>query len=358
MVPHAILQKGEKNANLYLLVRYPNRFHIITVNGKLTEDAEERILAAPCSDDALDEMGIKRTTIHRADLQGVGIGGGLAGDYWVLHTRDKQLRYVLSDNCSQEELDVLFNGLKRLQPPKNSPSSKLKKEWRVGGQDEKMVKKCNGLGLLVNASAFLCGAGALIDGAKHPVWYLFSLAVAVVAVALYLCYPLYFSLFGQKTYAYLRWRAPVTHLLFAAACPLLALYPHWMNVYTFRNLPLLVASAVSTVLLGILFYVRSREMRESIATFLSLLLFALVLFFQAASFLNGYLNFDELPPRPYEVVEKTSPNSCTILLSGEELELHLRLALTEAVQPGDAVMVVHDRGVLGVEYAYVVEKAE
>ena len=102
MVPHAILQKSEESANLYLLVRYPNRFHIITVNGRLTVEAEERILSSPCSDSALDEMGIKRLTLHRANVLGVGIGGGLAGDILVLHTRDKKLRYILSDDCKEE----------------------------------------------------------------------------------------------------------------------------------------------------------------------------------------------------------------------------------------------------------------
>ena len=342
MVPHAILQKSEDSAKLYLLVRYPNRFHIITVNGQLTVEAEERILSAPCSDSVLDEMGIKRVTLHRADLLGVGIGGGLAGDILVLHTRDKRLRYILSDDCIAEEMDSLFDGIKRLQPPKNSKSSKLKKDWRAGGQNPELRDKLSLVGFLVNAAGFILAAGALLDGRKHPIWYTLSLLVTLTAFYLYLRYPLYFSLLGKKEYQRHHYSAQVTQLFYVVCASFFVFLYRMIAVSPFRTLLLFLAGVGCSVLLA-------------------LLIAGAIYFFCVAVHLNAFLNFDELPPRTYEVTGLDSYKgsiNCFVQLNGEEVELDLPLALHDTVQVGDTVMVVHDKGALGFDYAYVVGAAD
>lgn len=361
MVPHAILQKGEKSTNVCLLVRYPNRFHIITVNGKLTEEAEERILSAPCNDSALDEMGIKRLTLHRADLLGVGIGGGLAGDILVLHTRDKKLRYVFSDDCSEEDMTALFDGIKRMQPPKNSKSSKLKKDWRAGGQNPELRDKLSLVGFLVNAAGFILAAGALLDGRKHPIWYTLSLLVTLTAFYLYLRYPLYFSMLGKKEYQRHRYSAQVTQLFYVVCASFFVFLYRMMAVSPFRTLFLFLAGVGCSVLLAILLYRKSQEIRQHLDILLVIFCAGAIYFFCVAVHLNAFLNFDELPPRAYEVTGLDSykgSKSCFVRLSGEEVELDLPLALHDAVQVGDSVMVVHDWGFFGAEYAYVVEKVD
>ena len=361
MVPHAILQKSEESAKLSLLVRYPNRFHIITVNGKLTEEAEERILSAPCSDSALDEMGIKRLTLHRADLLGAGIGGGLAGDILVLHTRDKKLRYILSDDCSTEEMDSLFDGIKRLQPPKNSKSSKLKKDWRAGGQNPELRDKLSLAGFLVNAAGFILAAGALLDGRKHPIWYTLSLLVTLTAFYLYLRYPLYFSLLGKKEYQRHHYSAQVTQLFYVVCASFFVFLYRMIAVSPFRTLLLFLAGVGCSVLLAILLYRKSQEIRQHLDVLLALLIAGAIYFFCVAVHLNAFLNFDELPPRTYEVTGLDSYKgsiNCFVQLNGEEVELDLPLALHDTVQVGDTVMVVHDKGALGFDYAYVVGAAD
>ena len=361
MVPHAILQKGEKSTNICLLVRYPNRFHIITVNGKLTEKAEERILSAPCSDSALDEMGIKRLTLHRADLLGVGIGGGLAGDILVLHTRDKKLRYVFSDDCSEEETTALFDGIKRMQPPKNSKSSKLKKEWRAGGQNPELRNKLSLAGFLVNAAGFILAAGALLDGRNHPIWYTLSLLVTLTAFYLYLRYPLYFSMLGKKEYRRHHYSAQVTQLIYVVFASFFVFLYRMIAVCPFKTLFLFLAGVSCSVLLALLLYRKSQEMRQHLDILLAILIAGSVYFLCVTVHLNAFLNFDELPPRAYEVTGLDSyrgSESCFVQLSGEEVELDLPLPLHDTVQVGDSVMVVHDWGFFGAEYAYVVEKAE
>ena len=77
MNPHLILlQKGKHS----LLIRYPDRLHLIEVNRKLTEEAEEKLLNGVFSDSALDELGLTRETIHLRDLRGVAVGGPETGE--------------------------------------------------------------------------------------------------------------------------------------------------------------------------------------------------------------------------------------------------------------------------------------
>ena len=361
MVPHAILQKSEESANLYLLVRYPNRFHIITVNRRLTVEAEERILSSPCSDSALDEMGIKRLTLHRANVLGVGIGGGLAGDILVLHTRDKKLRYILSDDCKEEEMTALFDGIKRLQSPKNSKSSKLKKDWRAGGQNPELREKLSVAGFLVNAAGFILAAGALLDGRKHPIWYTLSLLVTLTAFYLYLRYPLYFSMLGKQEYQRHRYSAQVTQLFYVICASLFVFLYRMIAVCPFRTLLLFLAGVGCSILMSILLYRKSQEIRQHLDVLLALIIAGSVYFFCVAVHLNAFLNFDELPPRAYEVTELDSyrgSKSCFVQCNGEEVELDLPLALHDTVQVGDSVMVVHDKGALGFDYAYVVGAAD
>ena len=121
----------QKNSRVSLLVRYTDRYHIIAVNNKLDEDKEEKVLAGNCSDAVIDEMGLTRVTIMTKDLRGVAIGGCCAGDVIILYTKDKKLKYVLSDDYSDEEIKAIFAGIARFQPPQNAGSKSRKADWRV-----------------------------------------------------------------------------------------------------------------------------------------------------------------------------------------------------------------------------------
>ncbi|MBE6981793.1 MAG: hypothetical protein E7437_05660 [Ruminococcaceae bacterium] len=81
----------QKKSRIFLLLKYPDRYHIIDVNDKLDEQAENTVLAGDCSDADIDRMGLKRVTILKSDLRGVAIGGCLAGDVIVLYTKAKAL---------------------------------------------------------------------------------------------------------------------------------------------------------------------------------------------------------------------------------------------------------------------------
>ena len=104
MVAYLLLQK---NNRVFLLVRYPDRYHIIAVNHKLDEEKEEKMLSGYCSDAAMDEMGLTRETVMMANLRGVGIGGCRAGDAVVLYMKDRKLKYVLSDD-GDENIDAVL----------------------------------------------------------------------------------------------------------------------------------------------------------------------------------------------------------------------------------------------------------
>lgn len=60
MIDHLLLQRG---SHAFLLLRHPDRFHIIAVNDQLTEENEASILDNLCSEARMDEMGLKRQPI-------------------------------------------------------------------------------------------------------------------------------------------------------------------------------------------------------------------------------------------------------------------------------------------------------
>ena len=88
MDSHLILQKGEK---LFLLLKNAEDFHLVSVDKRLTAEAEEKLLASyPCSDASLRELGIH---FQRLTPRGVAAGdnvqiqehsGGLGFGYITL----------------------------------------------------------------------------------------------------------------------------------------------------------------------------------------------------------------------------------------------------------------------------------
>ena len=109
----------QKNSRIFLLVDYVDRFHIITVDSKLDDVKEEKVLTGACSEAVMDEMGLTRRTIMKTDLRGIAIGGCCAGDIIVLYTKGEKLKYALSDDYSDSDIQTIFTGLTRFQPPKN-----------------------------------------------------------------------------------------------------------------------------------------------------------------------------------------------------------------------------------------------
>ena len=250
----------QKNSRVSLLVRYTGRYHIIAVNNKLDNEKEENVLAGNCSDAMIDEMGLTRETILKTDLHGVAIGGCCAGDVVVLYTKDRKLKYVLSDDYDDEYLNAMFAGIECFQPPKNVKAKSHKSDWRTELQVESMRKVIGTIGSVLNFSGCVCFVATSLFGRLSALWSIICLLIMVTSIGLYFAYPQYFSVMGGKEYKRVGYTAKVKHLDFAIMAPALALTFRSLSDFCFPNwTPLLIAGVVVGFAVSVIMYIFSRE---------------------------------------------------------------------------------------------------
>ena len=349
MVQHIIIQK---NSSVYLLIEYLDRYHIVAVNNTLDDRTEAKLLAGDCSDEQMDQMRIYRHTILKSKLHGVAIDGCNAGDTIVLYEKNKKHKYTLSDDCTKEELDRLFAGVRRLRTPKNK-----EEDWRKELQTEEGRKYSRIFGIVLN----VVGAAAFFATMLLGQYAWACLAVLLVGTVTYFTWPQYFSAMGSKLYKKAGHTAKVTHLECCIWLPFFALlfgnfhYPSWW--------PVLIAGAVTGVVVLAVFYLLSREMREN-KEFMAIMAIVLI----ACSFgLVGHINHIANPNKHETVccvvtgTERHSGRKSThyklavVLPGGEEVEIPVSGKQYYHTQIGDQVQVYTGQGALGIEYTWVEE---
>ena len=361
MVNHLILQRQNQ---FYLLIQYPDRYHIITVNKRLEKEIEERILASVCNDAFLDEMGLKRETIPKQELRGVAVGGRYAGDVVVLYRGREKLKFVLSDDYTAEYIDGMFASVERFPAPKSSASRNRNHDWRKELQDPAMM---NGMGLIGSALNLAGGAHFFLNllfSNSDPLWFMAGFVISLVAFLLYLVFPQYYSIMGKKEYKRAGYTANVTQLEFAVLFPMLSVSISAMSLYQILDWPaLLIWMAAISVAAIVLLCCFSREAKENTGI---LVAFSLVMIFVSmgiSEHLNHVLNFHGSEPQPYVVTEKEYRNvrrgpdsyECTVILEdGTELEVDVPRDIYHQIQEGDQIFVYIGPGGLGIEYAYFV----
>lgn len=355
----------QKNSRISLLVKYTDRYHIIAVNNKLDDDKEEKVLAGNCSDAVIDEMGLTRVTIMAKDLRGVAIGGCCAGDVIVLYTKDKKLKYVLSDDYSDEEINVVFTGIERFQPPKNGGSKSRKAEWRTEMQTESVWKVMKPIGVILNFCGIVCLFGICLFGRLNALWSIFCLVTMAVSIGLYCFFPQYFSIMGKKEYKRVGYTAKVNHLNVAIVAPALALTFRSMSDFGFLNwIPVLIASVVSGFVVTIIMYIFSKEVRENTSLKIVVLLLSVLCSIGIVEQLNHLANFDAdeyqictvIDTEIYDGRKHVDQYYCTVALaSGSEVEIPISRSVYKKIQSGDLVTIYIGKGALGIEYAYFVE---
>lgn len=355
----------QKNSRVYLLVRYIDRYHIIAVNNKLDEDKEEKVLAGNCSDAVIDEMGLTRATIMKKDLRGVAIGGCCAGDVIVLYTKDKKLKYVLSDDYSNEEIQAIFTGIERFQPPKNGGSKSRNTDWRTEMQTESMRKVMGSIGVMLNLCGCMCFVCTSLFGRLSVMWSTICLLVMVISIGLYLLYPQYFSIMGGKAYKRVGYTAKVKHLEFAIMAPALALTLRCLSDFHFPNwAPLLIAGAVIGIVASVIMYIFSREVRENTSLIVVVLLLSMFVSCGIVGQLNHLADFSVDEPQTGTVIDTERDDGgrhadryyCSVSLeSGTEMEIPISGSIYNKLQAGDMVTIFAGQGAFGIEYAYFVD---
>lgn len=353
----------QKSGRVFLFVGYPDRFHIITVNNKLDNQAEQRVLSETCSNAVMDELGLARETIMKKDLRGVAIGGCCAGDTVILYTKNKKLKFTLSDDYDSNALNAIFDGIERFQSPKKSKARPQKVDWRTNMQTESMRKITRAIGLVLESCGFLCLIGGSWFGRLSTVWSIICLLITAFSFGLYLRYPQYYTIIDWRNCKRIGYTAKVSHLEIAVMGPALALTIRCMNDFCFPNwVPLSIASVVLGIAIFIIMNKFAREVKENTDLAIIVLLLSIIASLGMIGQLNHLLNFNDRVPQMSTVLntEKdsnkgTDQHYCTVELdSGVEMEVPISNSEYDKLQPGDMVPIYIGQGAFGIEYAYLI----
>ena len=366
MVPHAKVRKGE---NVYLLIRYGDRFRFVIANERLTEATERHILSAPCEDSELDMLRLTYEPLPVKDVWSYAMSDTAAGSGLLLYVGSEVRSYHIHEDVSADQAAALLEGIGKfgeVEPPK--PEIPQMEDWRLERQDPRVLRWIKPLTRCWNGIAIFFSLGALFLGGNTSL--LVCTLIVPLTLLLYLLLPQYYSfLLMEEEYHKYGYTAPV-ELSFV---PCALIFPSFVlglrQVSSDHyNLPLhYYLIALALLLSPLLLRYLSREVRDhrEIIFFLCVIV-TLFYSFSAPLFVDRFLTGAEPPPQPYEVIEKDFSIGkggakhcvCEVELDGELVSVWISESYYDILQPGDTVMVVHDKGALGFDYAYVVEKAE
>lgn len=344
---YLLLQQGQNK--LFLLLRSGNEFHIVTVDKRLTEEAEEKLLAIyPCSDASLRELGVN---FQKISPRGVAVSGWEAGCPVILYIGKKRQKYVLSDNYGQKTIDAFFAGVPRFTPPQPK-KSKHEEDWRKQNRDPDLYHRLRFVPPLLVVLMTVFSIGYV--NYQTWEWYLGCLVCLVVPVILDIALPAYFTImFPEKGKEVDAWELGwiyFIHLL------VLIMFPghNWLN----ENVFLLVWGIVgsSTALILGLFAEEFRRKKSSL----------LVIFLMVGllgTFVVGHVNeaFDFSEPQSHILTvrelhdsrsRRNSTYKCTVTLpDGRQVDLEVSRDFYMSLEIGDSVLVEQRIGALGIEYA-------
>lgn len=356
MQDHLILQKGDKR---YLLVRSFEQIHLITMDRRLSDQAEDWLLAQPRSVAEMNKRQLSRSTIPVAQLRGVSITGFSAGDNLQLYLKDGKRRYVLCTACTEAEVDRLFQGVERFTPPKpiDWRAWEEKRDWRGVRQTPELREKLRIAGIGINAVSFFVSIWVMYMGYTHPWLVWVCLGCFVGGIGLLCRYPAYFTLFEDKK-LFVRTTVIAIYLpvmlcptaLFAALlshCYIPQLWKSWLF------------GGIVTAALTVLLFRCSPEFRipgRLIGFFLvgALLSPGVVM---AVNILPDGAPVEQLRAEVMELDRSSGKHGTTYTVTasvnGEEWDIPLRRSLYEQLQKGEQVEVTLHEGFLKIPYATI-----
>ncbi len=348
-----LIQQGQKQ---FMLLRNQDKFHIVTVDKRLTWEREERLLQQyPCSDAALRELGINFTSLT---LRGVAASGCEAGADLILYSGKKKFRYQLSDDYTQEQMGKLFEGIEKFKMPQRKKKYSPDK-WRLAGQREELVPVMKGIKYLLLVLSVGSCVGLLLH---HPAWSVLGILVSVTCGILDLCLPCYFTLLDWAKGSR---QDHAIGLGFPAALPIMIQALYVINRFSFLTWEIHLWSAGLGLVICVLFGFCSREFSQRTGDLLGLFLLLGLFCIGPIGLVNALTDVQEPSVYPVTVEDmyishrsRSGDNHyCTVILNnGEEFDLQVRKDQYNRIQVGQEIVIAHHPGGLGLDYISLVEE--
>lgn len=350
------LIKGEKQ---YLLLCADDRYHLITLNQQCSKKRALKILTGyPCSEQELQQMGIKFTTILKKDVFGVRVEGNTAGSEFMLRVINQNTRkYTLHEDILPEAMEGMFADVRRLPEPRDNAVD----AWRKKEQDPQMLKQMKKVKLGLNIAAVMFGLLSTFGVRPHLLWTGLFLLVPVGCILLAILLPAYFTLLDWDDKRKTRYGIGLTMPMILSLL-FLSLEYLWVDYLSFAKF--FVYSFVCGGLISMLLLLFVKEFRQRIGFFV---LLAIIIATMCGSSVVGYLNevldTSGTQTQTYTVEKlnsstgRTTSYYCYITMEdGEESSIRVSKATYQSLSVGDKVQVAHREGGLGLEYIYLVEE--
>lgn len=359
-IPRFLLQEGNRT---FLLEQDEHNYYVIEANRNLTWETEELLLRYGVTKEKLDNFALKYRTMPKTEVRGIALSGHHAGNVLYFYLRSqKKIRYLLSDDCSEEMINAFFKGVERFLAPVDQKKERLHStsggkdrhadSWKKEQRDPELLEKLKFVSPALTVVSILCTVGYMV----YESWlsYLGCLLCIAASAALDILYPAYFTLIppgkGKKADAWELYWSGFIHMFILLFMP----NKNWLDEKVFY-----VAAAICTAGSALLLGLFAEEFKRSKANLIAVCLLCGIFGAVTAGHINEIFDFTQ--PRTYVLaVEDTYESSrrrnkryeCTVTLpDGREVDLEISRSFYNELEIGDPVRVEHGVGALGIEYA-------
>lgn len=345
------LKKGEHS---YLLLKSPDRFHLIHSDIALTESKFNRLLRVyPCDDSFLCKLGLHFSAFQPETLRGVVIHGNQAEDSLEFWLGSDVRTYLLALDYSDEYLTEFFAG--RLITHGFSPI------WT--GLDKALIRKVT---WSLNGISIACSLLFFLLYTPYRLWSILCLLCQLSTLALPLLYPDSFTLAddSRKNMYAVSYNYPNKdkgHLLPALVAVSLALCMRTLLDFSFRDntmwLVMLVVFILSIIAM-LLYTWYHRGLPCGFVNALAIIYAVTFLSFGTIGQLNYLLDLQPAQSYVTEVSDKyileASKSDVHNLIvqqpDGKTMEVPLSKVHYQSVDIGDEISVLYYDGAFGIPF--------
>ena len=345
------LKKGEHS---YLLLKSPDRFHLIHEDAALTQAKFDRLLRVyPCDDSFLCKLGLHFSAFRPETLRGVVIHGNHAGDSLEFWLGSDVRKYQLALDYSDEYLSDFFAG--RLITHGFSPI------WT--GLDKALIRKVT---WSLNGISIACALLFFFLHTPYRLWSILCLLCQFFAIALPLLFPASFTLADDSRKIMYSFSNNYTnkdkgHLLPALVASSFALCMRTFLDFSFRDnkiLFVMLGVFILSIIALLLYIWYNKGLKNSLVS-----AFGIVI---AATFISigtiGQLNYllDLHPAQSYvaevsdQYIDRRSKSSSYYCIvsqpDGEPLELSLTRRIYYDIDVGDELTIIYHDGAFGIPF--------